>query len=65
MAGLGAGLVLSQIALVLNGLTDAVTWGSVRSAPLVWFLWGLAVACGNLIARTQRVKQVSDSTTGP
>jgi putative inorganic carbon (HCO3(-)) transporter len=63
MAGLSAGLLLSQIALVLHGLTDAVTWGIVRSAPLVWFMWGLAVACANLIARAQRVKQVPNSTT--
>jgi hypothetical protein len=33
MAGLGAGLLHSQLALVLHGLTDAVTWGMVRLAP--------------------------------
>jgi putative inorganic carbon (HCO3(-)) transporter len=43
-AGLGAGLFCSQIALVVHGMTDSVTWGMVRSAPLVWALWGLMVA---------------------
>ena len=42
--GLGAGLLCSQLALMIHGVTDAVTWGMVRPAPLVWALWGLAVA---------------------
>ena len=41
---LGAGLLCSQLALVVHGLTDAVTWGMVRPAPIVWAIWGLAVA---------------------
>jgi putative inorganic carbon (HCO3(-)) transporter len=47
---LGAGFLASQLALAVHGLTDAVTWGMVRPAPLVWGLWGLAVASGNLYA---------------
>jgi putative inorganic carbon (HCO3(-)) transporter len=43
-AGLGAGLLCSQVALAVHGLFDAVTWGMVRSAPLVWLIWGLAFA---------------------
>jgi putative inorganic carbon (hco3(-)) transporter len=43
-AGLGAGLLCSQIALIMHGLTDAVTWGMVRPAPLVWVVWALAMA---------------------
>ncbi len=43
-AGLGAGLLCSQFALGLHGLVDAVTWGAVRSAPLVWALWGAITA---------------------
>jgi putative inorganic carbon (hco3(-)) transporter len=43
--GLGAGLLCSQIALVVHGMTDAVTWGMVRPAPIVWAIWGLAIAC--------------------
>ncbi len=48
VAGLGAGLLASQLALVLHGLTDAVTWGQVRSAPIVWALWGIAIASQHL-----------------
>ncbi len=47
MAGLGAGLVASQVALVMHGLTDAVTWGT-RPAVIVWAVWGLAMAAWNL-----------------
>jgi putative inorganic carbon (HCO3(-)) transporter len=43
-AAAGAGLLCSQIALVVHGMVDAVTWGMIRPAPLVWVLWGLAVA---------------------
>jgi len=48
VAALGAGLLASQVALVGHGLTDAVTWGMVRPAPLVWALWGMVVASGLL-----------------
>jgi len=43
-SGLGAGLLCSQIALLSYGMLDAVTWGMVKPAPLVWVMWGLAVA---------------------
>jgi putative inorganic carbon (HCO3(-)) transporter len=42
--GLAAGLLVSNLALGLHGLTDAVVWGMVRPAPLVWALWGLCAA---------------------
>jgi putative inorganic carbon (HCO3(-)) transporter len=45
---LALGLVGSMAALTAHGLMDAVTWGMVRSAPLVWGLWGLAAAVSNL-----------------
>lgn len=44
VTGLGAGLLGSQVALIVHGLTDAVTWGMVRTAVIVWGLWGLAIA---------------------
>ena len=50
LSGLGAGLLGSQVALIVLGLTDAVTWGMVRPAPLVWAIWGLAAAAANLRA---------------
>lgn len=53
VAGLGAGLLCSQLALAVHGLTDAVTWGMVRPAPLVWALWGTIMAAGNLISSNE------------
>jgi putative inorganic carbon (HCO3(-)) transporter len=44
ITALGAGILGSQIALIAHGLTDAVSWGMVRSAPLVWAVWGAAIA---------------------
>lgn len=44
IAGLGAGLLCSQVALAVHGMLDAVTWGMVRPAPIVWALWGLIAA---------------------
>ncbi|MCW1969650.1 MAG: O-antigen ligase family protein [Anaerolineae bacterium] len=41
---LALGLLGSQCALLVHGLTDAVMWGVVRSAPLVWGVWALCVA---------------------
>jgi putative inorganic carbon (HCO3(-)) transporter len=43
ITGIGAGLLCSQAALTVHGLTDAVTWGMVRPAPLVWGIWGVVV----------------------
>jgi putative inorganic carbon (HCO3(-)) transporter len=40
---LGAAFLASQLALGVHGITDAVTWGMVRVAPLVWLLWGIVV----------------------
>jgi putative inorganic carbon (HCO3(-)) transporter len=53
LKALGAGLLASQIALLVHGMTDAVTWGMVRPAPLVWALWGIAVAA-SLYLRNSR-----------
>ena len=51
LAGLGAGLLASQVALAVHGLTDAVTWGT-RPALIVWAVWGLTMAAWNQL-RTQ------------
>ena len=45
LAGLGAGFLLSQVALLVHGMFDAVTWGLMRTAPIVWMVWGAAVVC--------------------
>ena len=47
-AGIGAGLICSLISLGIHGIIDAVTWGMVRPAPLVWMIWGLVAASGAL-----------------
>lgn len=49
VTGLGAGLVACQVALMAHGMVDAVTWGMVRPAPIVWALWGLAAASASLV----------------
>jgi putative inorganic carbon (HCO3(-)) transporter len=60
VAGLGAGLLGCQVALAVHGMVEAVTWGMTRTPPLVWFIWGLAVAGANLVAASRRAKQVPD-----
>jgi len=49
IAGVGAGLLCSQLAMIVHGLTDAVVWGMVRPAPLVWAIWGLAVVAWGVL----------------
>jgi putative inorganic carbon (HCO3(-)) transporter len=49
LLGLGIGFFCSQIALCTHGLLDAVTWGMVRSAPIVWGIWGMSIASSTLI----------------
>jgi len=51
LAGLGAGLLCSQVALAVHGMFDAVTWGMVRPAPIVWALWGMIAASWGIYSR--------------
>jgi putative inorganic carbon (HCO3(-)) transporter len=44
LSAVGAGLLGSQLTLGIHGVTDASTWGIVRTAPLIWALWGLTFA---------------------
>ncbi|MGE5603125.1 MAG: O-antigen ligase family protein [Nitrososphaerales archaeon] len=46
-AGLGAGLVCSQLALVIHGMLDAAVWGA-HSGIVVWALWGICMGSYNL-----------------
>ncbi|MFC2053439.1 O-antigen ligase family protein [Chloroflexota bacterium] len=48
LTAIGAALLCSQIALVTHGLLASATWGMVRPAPLVWVIWGVAIASFNL-----------------
>jgi len=43
-AALGAGLLASQVALMVHGLTDATVWGMTKPAVVVWAMWGLTLA---------------------
>ena len=45
---IGAGFLSASLALGVHGLVDAVVWGMVRPAPLLWAVWGLAAAAANL-----------------
>ncbi len=62
-AALGAGFLSSQLALVIHGLTDAVTWGMVRPAPFVWAIWGGTIAAGSLIRFKKSLKSTSAGPT--
>lgn len=55
-SGLGAGIFCCQVALLMHGQLDAVTWGMVRPAPLVWALWGSAIAGWLLFAAPRPAK---------
>ena len=44
LAGWGAGLLCSQVALVVHGTANVSVWGEIRAAPIVWAVWGLAMA---------------------
>lgn len=47
LTGLGAGLLCSQLLLIIHGLTDAVLWGT-KPAVILWALWGVALVATNL-----------------
>ena len=47
MRALSAGLIAGQVALAVHGLTDAAVWGVMRTAIIVWLVWGLANAIRN------------------
>lgn len=48
LAGLGAGLLGSQVVLLVHGMLDATVWGT-RPAILLWAVWGLTTAAWNQI----------------
>jgi putative inorganic carbon (HCO3(-)) transporter len=55
--GVGIGVLCSQVALVVHGIFDAVTWGMVRPAPIVWLIWGIALACWYVYTGNQPSKK--------
>lgn len=54
LAGAGAGLFGSVFAMTSHGFLDAVTWGGVRPAPLVWLVWGCAFALSGYHLKFQK-----------
>lgn len=48
ISSLGVGLLCSQLAMLLHGMSDNVVWGMMRSGPIVWALWGIAITAANL-----------------
>lgn len=64
VASLGAGLLCSQLALAVHGLTDAVTWGMVKPAPLVWVVWGVSVAGWNVLIQDSSENATVESQNG-
>ena len=57
MTALGAVFLASQVALMVHGLTDAVTWSMVRPGPIVWVVWGLAIATWIVVNSSSNVPQ--------
>ena len=45
---MGVGVLLAQVVVGVHGIFDAVVWGLIRSAPLLWLVWALAAAALNL-----------------
>lgn len=54
LTGLAAGLLAAQVAMAVHGMFDAVTWGMVRPAVLIWGLWGAAVALRQVTVKAGR-----------
>jgi putative inorganic carbon (HCO3(-)) transporter len=54
LMAMGAGLFGCQLAIIFHGMFDSVLWVEVRTAPLVWWLWGLSMAGLNLCQRAPR-----------
>lgn len=58
LAAIGAGLIGCQLAIIIHGMFDSVLWSEVRTAPLIWWLWGLTMAALNLIHQSRHPKVV-------
>lgn len=44
LTGVGLGMIASQVALLVHGLTDNAIWADVPTAALTWGLWGYVLA---------------------
>lgn len=61
LAGLAAGIIAAQVVLVAHGMFDAVTWGMVRPAVLIWAIWGTAAALWRLLPGSKASNGVSEA----
>ena len=52
ISGLGAAMICSQVILLVHGIVDDVTWG-VRPEPILWALWGIAIAAWGMLHVSQ------------
>lgn len=43
-AAVGAGVLASQAAFLVHGITDAVMWSNTRPGIIMWGIWGIAIA---------------------
>jgi putative inorganic carbon (HCO3(-)) transporter len=60
-AGLGAGLLLSQLALLTHGLLDAPVWAS-RTANVMWLVWGVALAACLVVTKENSAADTESAT---
>lgn len=57
---IGAGFICACVAIGVHGLLDAVVWGMVRPAPVLWAVWGVVAAAANLYLAQPRHPTQSD-----
>ena len=57
---IGVGMMGSVIALLEQGILDAVTWGMVRPAPIVWVIWGTCIAAWYVYVDHDRLDSKSE-----
>lgn len=44
ISAMGLGMFGALVVLMVHGIFDAAAWGMIRTAPLIWVLWGIGVA---------------------
>ena len=58
LRGLAAGILASQLVLVAHGMFDAVTWGMVRPALLIWAIWGSGAVLWRLVEMSRETEEL-------
>ncbi len=65
LSNIGIAIICSQTALITHGMVDAVTWGMIRPAPIVWVVWGLALAYTKAMSQEQTEDSQQTSQKNP